>query len=216
MNLQSPKFDAIKRPVTLITAGSVLLVALLWWFLWMAPQGTKLTTVNTQISTLQTQYSGLLNTLQTDKQQSVKVNLYAGYLKMFAAAVPEVADAGGLTTDLATLADSISPDLHILTITDDTTIPGTPLSMVPLSLTLVGPRQDCFAFMEDLYNRNKMTRLITIASFVPTPVTSGQNGVDVLKPSKQMYNIVLAGYAYFDAEIDPGLGVPVTTTLAPT
>jgi Tfp pilus assembly protein PilO len=216
MNLQSPTFDVVKRPVTLITAGSVLLVALLWWFVWMSPQGTKLTTVNAQISTLQTQYSGLLVTLQTDRHQAAKVNLYAGYLKMFATAVPEVPDAGGLTTDLADLADSISPSLTITGITDDTTVAGTPLGTVPLSMTLMGPRQDCFAFMADLYNRNMMARLITISSFNPTPVTTGSKGVDVLQPSKQKYNVSIVGDAYFDANINPGAGVVVTTTLAPT
>src|ERR1700678_3966998 len=103
MNLKSMNFDLIKRPVTLITVGSVVVLALLWWVVWMSPQGSKLSTVNSQISTLTIQYNTLEATLTTDKQQSAKVDLYAGYLKMFSIAVPEVPDAGGLTTALATL-----------------------------------------------------------------------------------------------------------------
>ena len=216
MNLQSTKFDAVKRPVTLITAGSVLLLALLWWFLWMAPQGNKLTTVNSQNATLSTQLSTLQQTLTVDRAQSAKVNLYAGYLKMFATAVPEVPDAGGLTTELSTLADSISSNLTITTLTDDSTVPGTPLGMVPLSIELNGPRSDCFTFLDDLYNPKKISRLITISSFVPTPVT-GASGSSVLKPSNQLYNVAIAGDAYYDGEIDPGLpGSVTTTTIAPT
>lgn len=216
MNLQSTKFDAVKRPVTLITVGSVLLLALLWWFLWMSPQGSKLTTVNTQNAALSTQLATLQNTLKIDKTQSAKVNLYAGYLKMFATAVPEVPDAGGLTTALSTLADSISPNLIITTLTDDSTVPGTPLGMVPLSIEITGPRSDCFTFLADLYNPKKISRLITVATFVPTPVTGGSTS-SVLKPSNTIYNVAIAGDAYYDAEIDPGLpGTVTTTTVAPT
>jgi Tfp pilus assembly protein PilO len=215
MNLKSMNFDLIKRPVTLITVGSVVVLALLWWVVWMSPQGSKLSTVNSQISTLTIQYNTLEATLTTDKQQSAKVDLYAGYLKMFSIAVPEVPDAGGLTTALATLADSISPALHITSITDDTMVVGTPLSMVPLSLQLTGPRQDCFAFLNDLYNPLKMPRLITVTSFEPQPANSA-SPEDILKTSSQMYTVSLVGSAYFDAAIDPGLpGTVPTTTLAP-
>jgi Tfp pilus assembly protein PilO len=217
MNLKMPNFDAVKRPVTLISIASVLLLALLWWFLWMSPQGAKLSTVNTQIQTLTNQDQILQATLATDRQQSAKVNLYAGYLKMFSAAVPEVPDAGGLTTALATLADSISPALHITSITDDGAVAGTPLGTVPLSLQLTGPRQDCFAFLNDLYNPAKMARLITISSFEPAP-SSTATPEDILKPSMQIYNVSLVGTAYFDADIDPGLpgAAAPATTLAPT
>jgi Tfp pilus assembly protein PilO len=215
VNLQSTKFDAVKRPVTLITAGSVLLLALLWWFLWMSPQGNKLTTVTNQNATLSTQLQTLHKTLETDIHQSAKVNLYAGYLKMFSTAVPEVPDAGGLTTELSTLADSIAPSLIITTLTDDSTVPGTPLGLVPLSLDLTGPRQDCFTFLADLYNPKKIARLITISSFVPTPASGGSTS-QVLKPSNQMYNVAIVGDAYYDADIDPGLPGTVTTTVVPT
>jgi len=215
VNLQSPKFDVIKRPVALIAVASVLVLALLWWFLWMSPQGAKLSKTNAEIATLNTQYGTLQATLKVDEQQSAKVNLYAGYLNMFATAVPEVPDAGALTSEIASLADSISPNLTIVSITDDTTIPGTPLGMVPISVQLLGPRQNCFKFLSDLYNNQKMPRLITISSFAPTPVTPKQGGENVLVNNAQMYNVTIAGDAYYDGDIDPGAAGSVpTTTLA--
>jgi Tfp pilus assembly protein PilO len=212
VKLQSLKLDFVKRPRTLITIAGVLVLLLGWWFFWMTPQSAKLTTVDTQISTLQSKYQGLQITLKTDESQSAKESLYAGYLKMFAQAVPEVPDAGGLTTDLAALADSISPNLSILSITDDTTVAGTPLGMVPLTLSIKGPRNDCFTFLDDLYNQSKFPRLITVSAFTPT-ASSGVSAI--LKNGTEPYNLSLTGDAYYDANIDPALGTPPTTTTLP-
>jgi len=214
VKLNSLKLDFVKRPRTLITVGGVLVLLLGWWFFWMTPQSAKLTTVQTQISTLQSQYQGLQLTLKADEAQSAKENLYAGYLKMFAQAVPAVPDAGGLTTELATLADSISPHLEILNITDDLTVPGTPLGMVPLSLSIKGPRNDCFTFLADLYNQNKFPRLITVSDFTPT-AAAASTGANVLKASNESFNVSITGDAYYDAAIDPGLATSPTTTTLP-
>jgi Tfp pilus assembly protein PilO len=204
MDVKAIRLDWLKRPTTLIAAGGVIVLAMLWWFMWMSPQSAKLTTVNTQVSTLQTQEQGFMATLAADKQYSAKVGLYAGYLNMFSTAVPEVPDAGGLTTELATLADSISPDLHITTITDDISNPsvGPGLGTIPLQLSLTGPRQDCFTFLDDLYNQNKITRLITVSSFTPTPVNGA--GSNILKGSTRPYNFTIIGDAYYDPTINPG------------
>jgi hypothetical protein len=182
----------------------------------MTPQSAKLTTLNTQISSLTSQYQGFQLTLKTDQSQATKENLYAGYLKMFSQAVPEVPDAGGLTTALATLADSISPSLQILTITDDLSVPGTPLGTVPLLLSIKGPRNDCFTFLADLYNQSKFPRLITVSSFTPTPAGGASPGANILKNSTEPFNVSITGDAYYDANIDPGVGPPPTTTTLPT
>jgi Tfp pilus assembly protein PilO len=205
IDLKSIRLDWLKRPVTLIAAGSVIVLAMLWWFMWMSPQTAKLATVNDQISTLSTQDNALVATLATDKQYSAKVGLYAGYLKMFATAVPEEPEAGALTTDLATLADSISPSLHITSLTDDSSAPGVApslLSTVPITLELNGPRQDCFAFLDDLYNQNKIARLITVTDFTPTPLTG--LGSNILKTSTRLYSFSITGDAYYDPAINPG------------
>jgi Tfp pilus assembly protein PilO len=217
VKLQSIKFDSLKRPVTLITAGSVIVLALLWWFMWMTPQSANLATVNAKVTGLSAEDQTDLATLAADRQYSSKVGLYAGYLKMFSTAVPEVPDAGGLTTDLATLADSISPSLHITSITDDTTVPGVAPSLlgtIPLSLELNGPRQDCFAFLSDLYDQSKFVRLVTVSNFAPTPLGSATG--DILKPSTELYSVAITGSAYYDPAIDPGAPAPGSSTTTTT
>jgi Tfp pilus assembly protein PilO len=215
MKLQSMNLNALKRPLVLITVGVVILVAILWWMLWMSPQGNKLNTANAEQANLNGQLQTLNATLQHDKAQAARVQLYAGYLGMFAAAVPPVPEAPQLTTELADLANATN--VKLTTLTDDTTVAGTPVSTIPLTMEIQGPRQDCLAFLAGIYDPKLITRLITINSFTPTPLNAGPGGVNVLKPSDALYTANIAGNAYYDPEIDPSATsgtVTATTTAA--
>jgi Tfp pilus assembly protein PilO len=193
--------NALKRPAVLITVAVVVVLAVIWWFVWMSPEGTKLNTVNSQNSQLQTQLTTLNIELQQAQKQAAKVQQYAGYLSMFAAAVPPIPEAPQLTTELADLANTTN--VHLVSLSDDTTVVGTPLSTIPLSMDIEGPRQNCIAFLQGIYNPTLITRLITISAFNPAPVSAGSGGVDVLKPSSAAYTVTISGTAYFDPEIDP-------------
>lgn len=214
MKLDSLNLNALKRPLVLITVGVVILVAVLWWVLWMSPQGNKLSTENAEESNLTGQLQTLNATLQRDQAQAAKVQLYAGYLAMFASAVPPVPEAPQLTTELADLADATN--VKLITLTDDTTVTGTPVSTIPLTMQIQGPRQDCLAFLAGIYNPKMITRLITINSFTPTPLNAGPGGANVLKPSDAVYTANISGNAYFDPTIDPSAasGTVTTTTTA--
>lgn len=214
MNLPSVNLNAFKRPVVLITVGAVVLVAVLWWLLWMSPEANKLSTVNAQQSQLQSELSTLNFQLQQAERQSAKVKQYAGYLSMFAAAVPPIPEAPQLTTELASLANATS--VHLTSLSDDTTVAGTPLGTIPLTMNIEGPRQDCIAFLQGIYNPKLIARLITVDSFVPAPVTSPPGGANVLKPSLAAYTATITATAYYDAAIDPTApsGLSTSTTAA--
>ncbi len=211
MNLRSMNVNALKRPVVLITVAVVVLLAALWWLLWMSPESNKLNTIDAQQQQLTEQLSTLNLQLQQAQQQASKVKQYAGYLSMFAAAVPPIPEAPQLTTELANLANTTN--VHLVSLSDDTTVTGTPLSTIPLTMTIEGPRQDCIAFLDGIYNPNLISRLITISSFAPSPLNGSTGGVDVLKASTAAYTVGLSGTAYFDPEIDPlGASTAGTTT----
>ena len=212
MNLQSMNLNALKRPTVIITVVVVLVLAALWWFLWMAPEANKLSTVNNQQAQLQSQLNTLNQTLQIDKAQAPKISQYASYLSMFAAAVPPLPEAPQLTTQLADLANATS--VHLVTLSDDTTVVGTPIDTIPLTMTIQGPRQNCIAFLQGIYDPKMIIRLITITSFTPTPLSAGANGVNILKPYKSTYTAAISGTAYYYPEIDPSAsdGTSATTT----
>ncbi len=209
MKLQSLNANALKRPIVLITVGAVLVLAVLWWLLWMSPEGSKLNTVNAQQAQLQSRLSILNQTLQRDEAQAPKASQYATYLSMFAAAVPPLPEAPQLTTELANLANATN--VHLVSLSDDTTVAGTPLGTIPLTMSIQGPRQDCIAFLQGIYNPKMITRLITVSSFTPTP-SSGSGGVNILKPSNALFTAAITGSAYYDPQIDPSLGSTSTTT----
>lgn len=212
MKLQSINLNSFKRPVVLITIAAVILVAALWWFLWMQPEGNKLSTAQTQ----EAQYSNTLNTLRdeliVDRNQAAKVKQYAGYLAMFAAAVPPIPEAPQLTTELADLANTTN--VKLTSLSDDTTLTGTPLSTIPLSMDVLGGRQACIAFLQGLYNSSLMPRLITVDSITPSPVRAGN--IDVLTPSSSQYNLAISATAYFDPSIYPSAPASAASTTTTT
>jgi Tfp pilus assembly protein PilO len=212
MKLQSLNLNALKRPIVLITVAVVVLLAALWWLLWMSPEGNKLTTVNSQVGTLNSQLTTLNQTLAQDKALTAKVQVYAGYLGMFAAAVPPLPEAPQLTSQLANLANAT--DVKLTTLSDDTSTPGlgTPLGEIPLSMNIQGSRQNCLAFLSGIYNSAMMPRLITISAFTPSPLVAPPGGVNVLQPSGATWTATISGIAYFDAEINPSATSSATTT----
>lgn len=210
MKLDSINLDALKRPFVLITVGALILVAVLWWFLWMTPEASKLNTVDAQQTQLQSQLNTLNLTLQLDRKQAAKVKKYAGYLAMFAAAVPPIPEAPQLTTELATLANVTN--VHLVSLSDDTTVPGTPLSTIPLTMSIRGPRQNCIAFLQGIYNDKLIARLITVTAFTPTPVSAGAGGANVLRASLAPYTASITGTAYYDPNIDPSASTAASTT----
>jgi Tfp pilus assembly protein PilO len=208
VKLESMNLSALKRPIVLITVGSVVLLAALWWLLWMSPEGSKLNTVLAEKSSLTTTLAGLNQTLAADKAQAPKVSQYAGYLSMFASDVPPLPEAPQLTTELANLANTTN--VHLITLSDDTTVPGTPLGTIPLTMSIEGPRQNVIAFLQGIYNPKLISRLITITGFTPTPAAGNQ--VNVLKRSNAPYTAAITGAAYYDPEIDPGSATSTTAT----
>ncbi len=209
MKLDSINLNALKRPFVLVTVGALILVAALWWLLWMTPEANKLTTVQAQQTQLKSQLDTLNLTLQLDKRQAAKVKQYAGYLSMFAAAVPPIPEAPQLTTELANLANVTS--VRLTSLSDDTTVPGAPLSTIPITMSVQGPRQNVMAFLQGIYNQSLIARLITVSAFTPTP--SGANAsANVLKPSLAQYTASITATAYYDPSIDPSASTTATTT----
>jgi Tfp pilus assembly protein PilO len=212
MKFESLNINALKRPVVLITVAAVVIAAALWWVEWMSPEGNKLSTENSELATLNGQLATLKVNLAVAKSQEAKVAVYAGYLSMFEAAVPPLPEQGALTTELSNLANATK--VNLLTLSDDTSVVGTPLGTIPLTMEVQGSRQNIVAFLTDIYNPTMLARLVTVTGFTPSAVNATASGVNILQKSNTLFNASITGLAYFDAAINPSgaQASSVTTT----
>ena len=211
MNLKEIKFDTIKRPAVLISVAAVIVLAGVWWFAWMSPEGTKLSQENTQTVQLSNQLQQLDVTLAKDKAQSLQVTQYAKYLNMFATAVPPLPEQAQLFTQLATLANTDKVTMEAVNVPSLGTALGTDVSELAITFTVNGKYEDCLTFLESLY---KLPRLLTISNFLPSPL-GGSTGSNVISPKKGTpYSFVITGDAYYSSVVS-GATQTTPTTLTP-
>jgi Tfp pilus assembly protein PilO len=158
MNLD--RFELLKQRNVLIAAGVVLLLALLWWLLWMSPEASKLTSLQaqqTQLQSRQTLLSDQLFTLQQDRRE---VHAAAPFIRRFDGAIPSLPDQGLLVVQLDDLANASG--VTITLIGDNTITPpatGQSYSTMPISMTVTGGFAKVQSFVAGLYN---LARLLTI------------------------------------------------------
>lgn len=201
--LHSLNLDALKRPVILISLAAVVLLAAVWWFAWMTPEASKLSSVNAQIQSKTLQLNALRATLAASQHDAALLRQDGSYLRRFSAAVPPGPEAQVLTTQLFQLAARTVGATHLNQLTDDSTIPpatGQVLSRIPISISIDGPHNECLAFLNGLY---KLSRLITVSAITPAPKASSSSGPDnVLAVNAQPYTMTISATAYYS----PNLG----------
>jgi len=202
--LQRLNLEAIKRPTFLISIGGVILLAALWWFLWMSPQGSKLATVHTQIAGLQQQLKTDQLQLAIVKQESKIVKQNAAYLARFSNAVPSTPDQQVLTTQIYNLATATG--VQLTNFSDNTlTAPAKAgLGTIPVQISIGGTHKQCLAFLDKLYDGTTLPRLVTVATFTPTPAAatgtgagSAGNPTSVLAHDTLPYSFTISAIAYY-------------------
>jgi type IV pilus assembly protein PilO len=184
--------DIVKRPAIYGTIVGVLVIALIWWFAWMSPEGSKLTSVNHQAQTAQIEISQLNTTVASLKAQSADLQQILPYLAHFEVAIPNLPESGILTEQLFQL--SRQTGVFISNLNDAQVIAGTTstgYSTIPVSIVLSGSRNGILNFIADIY---KMPRLVTLQAVTLTP---GGANPDVNKSSNATgANASITGTAY--------------------
>jgi len=211
--LPSINLDALKRPTVLISIGSVIVLALLWWFLWMSPQSSKLTSIHSQIATLNTELNSDKAQLLLVKSESKVVKQNYDKLLQFSQAVPTAPDQQILTTQIYDLAKSTG--VQLTSFSDNSLIPpaSNGLGEIPVAITIVGNHTQCLNFLDDLYSPK--FRLLTISTFSPAPSSSASSSsgapgtVSILAHDTLQYTFILAAIAYY---YPGGTSLSATTT----
>jgi Tfp pilus assembly protein PilO len=218
MNPQS-MFETFRRPAVWITIVATIVIAAIWYFAWMSPEGNKLSTENAQISNLNTTLAQLNKTLATYKLNQQNLAVYNKLLSVFSTAVPPEEEAGTLTDEIAALADTSGVNLTELSVPfasapiESATGTPTGLYQVSLAIDVAGQWSQCMKFLTGIYT---FPRLITIQTFSPSDQSGSATGnVDVINPpGKTPYTFDLTATAYFSAAVSGQVTV-TTTTAAP-
>jgi type IV pilus assembly protein PilO len=161
--------DLIKRPLVYGTLIGVVLIALIWWFGWMSPEASKLSSANSQIQSDQATISSLNTQIAALKNEDQQLPKLVHYLAFFSLAIPPLPESGDLTTQLYDLSLATKTDMNSLS--DATTADtGAGYSVIPVEIALVGSHNSVLAFLRGLY---ALPRLVTIQGVDLTP-TAGQ------------------------------------------
>ena len=140
-----------KSRVVLIVTLGVIVLLIVWWFAWMAPEANKLASVNQQVSMDQTRVNELTAELAALKAEKKLVLKELPYLKKVTTAIPPTEDPPGIVDSLNTLANQTSCDLLAVTPADTPSPSGTPgLSVISVSVSVSGIHGNLFSFLRRL------------------------------------------------------------------
>jgi Tfp pilus assembly protein PilO len=163
-----------KRPAVFGTILATIVIALVWWFAWMTPQASKLSSINTQQSQAQGQVAVLQSEIAQLRSESSLLSKELPYLKFFESQIPSLPLQGQLTAQLYQL--SLKTKTFISALSDSTVSPPSSVSggysTMPITIELTGTHNEVISFLQGLYS---MQRLVTIQSVSLTPPSQQPN-----------------------------------------
>lgn len=183
--------DLLKRPAVYGTIIGAIILLILWWFVWMSPEGNKLSTVKAQETSLQVEIGAMNATIAGLKEQSALVPSELPYLAKFTAAIPDLPESGVLTEQLYNLMNHTHTFIASLSdATVDATTAG--YSTIPVSFVVDGSHDQVMSFIENIYN---LPRLVTIQSVSLSP--GGGTATNLLQKSgAQGFSATITATAY--------------------
>jgi Tfp pilus assembly protein PilO len=170
-----------RTPKFLIGFGVIILLVILWWFLIMSPEASKLHKLHETSVTLEAQRSSLKAQLDQLKSEKKLVPKDFSVLKFDKVAVPDRRDEIPLITSIDKLASATGVTVSSFSLGTPNNAPSGPnaksaspgtVEALPLSLTVNGGYGGVLVFVNDLYN---LKRLIVIDSFSLSGKTNGTN-----------------------------------------
>ncbi len=181
----------LRRPGLLAPLAAVVLVGVVWWFGWMAPEQATLAaarvtraTDTAEISSLETR----LAQLRIDARHEVAARRF---VRRFAAEIPARADAPQLVSQIYALAERSG--VRLQSISDNTVVGGGGgYSTVPVALTVSGQQAGIVSFVGGLYH---LVRLVTVQRLN----LSGPSSGNVVVGTRGLYSASIAATAYTTA-----------------
>lgn len=182
--------DLIRKPTVIaIIAGTVVLL-LVWWFAWMAPEASTLSSAqaaqaseNLTLTSLQTRLSAL-------KADAKVVKAASPFLNRFAKAIPPTLDQPDIVTELYKLA--VKDHITLQSVTDDTTTAENGYTAIPISFTANGSETNVKLYLNGIY---QLPRLITIQTLTVTGSGSATSNLNVNGSTKYILTVEATAYS---------------------
>lgn len=197
--IRNVNLDLLKRAPVLITVGVVVVALLAWYFAWWSPEGSKLTSVDAQVSALNTKIQGQRQRILQLTQDVALVHKYRNFLTDFDTAIPSSPDQGQLTQQLYEVQQSTN--VLITSLNDSGVVPpaaGSTLGTIPLQMSVTGTHAAVIQFLKDLYSKASMPRLITVQSANPSSTST-----NALQNNTAQTQLAISATAYYTAAVTP-------------
>jgi Tfp pilus assembly protein PilO len=193
--VQGLNFDLLKSKVILVVTGLVIVLLIVWWFAWMTPEASKLSTVQQQVTADTTTVTQLNLELIALKAERKLVLKELPYLRKVTTAIPPTEDPPGIVDSLNTLANQTGCDLLSVTPANYPSASGIAgLSTISVTFSVTGAHRNLFAFLTKFYS---MKRLMTIGTVNLSP---GGTSPNILATNDgQPYSMSISATAYTTA-----------------
>jgi len=196
-----------------------LIVAIIAYVAFIAPEGSKLSTLETEQTTLQAQQAQLQARLVSLRDEQQRLPSDCANLTKITTQIPATPDQAGFQLQLTTLEQQTGVVPSVLSYGGTTTTPGTPtppagVTAIPVSTTVTGTYQQISNFVGGL---DGFPRLYVIQSFTlafstasdgnVASTSSGSSNASTplwvggvpTNPSTPGYSLTLAGSIYYSA-----------------
>lgn len=157
MKRLSPALGVFKRPIVLLGAAVLLVVVLVWLFVFFVPQSHKLSSLQSEKTTLQqtvVQDDARLQQLRTESHHVAQIQTLYSKLQGY---VPAQEDLYTFIQTLSTAAKHTG--VAISSLQPSTLVPatGTSYSAVPISADVRGTYDQLRSFMSAIYGLPRLT-----------------------------------------------------------
>ncbi len=189
----------LRKPFLLIIVGSVVAVFLVWWFALESPQGSKLSSLQTQQVTLQSNVDRLQAELAQLKIETRQIPAELQTLQCDQLALPATQDEPGILNALNGLESQTGAGVanfalgppQALSSTQSssskkTSTPSTAIQVSTVTLTVAGTYGQVTAFLTGIYH---LPRLFVINSFALGGSLQPQAPTYSVQLSAQVFNV---------------------------
>lgn len=163
MSDKTSSLDVLKNRTVLISIVVALLVVVIWLVAFFLPEGSKLSKLNTQEQTLQTQVAAGNAKVAALKREALNTPALEAMSHQLSAAVPSTADIFNYITSLQNAATAAGVTVNTLSPTQPSATTGQSFSTIAVQMDVTGTYDQILAFIKGLYGLPRLTSIESVA-----------------------------------------------------
>ena len=157
----SPTIALLRRPKVLLVVAGVLIVVLVWVLAFFVPQGHKLSSLQSEVQTLQAQVdagNARVAQLRVESQHSAQIQAMVQKLEGYAPATSDISYISVLSNAAkasGVAVTSLSPGAA-------SPVKGSPFDSIPMAATVTGPYDNLLGFIRAVYQLPRLTDIDSV------------------------------------------------------